>query len=88
MVHPTPGLLGLLSAVYENMVCEPEFGTRCLLLLTYEITAKALEIRVQAEHRGAEVYNDHWPLEKHTFENQEKTALSMAKKKTLFIMMQ
>lgn len=52
MEHPTPGLLGLLSAAFENMLCEPEFGTRCLLLLIYEITAKALEIWAQAGHRG------------------------------------
>lgn len=55
MEYPTPGLLGLLSVFYENMLCEPALGTRCLLLLTYRITAKAVEIWAQAEHRGQDL---------------------------------
>lgn len=68
------------------MLCEPELGTRCLLVLMCGITAKALKIWVQVEQRPRAVDTSlvvsHWPSEKRSLEKLGKDCFEHGREKS------
>ena len=87
MPDPSPGLLDLLSACYENLLCELERGIRFALLVCQfkcGIAAKALNVWVWVENRGPRTANNslmgnYWSLKQHNLKSCEKTAFTEGK---------